>query len=185
MHPNRHKRHFLVSRLSRARSTARDSGQTGSGRVGRGWYSIASRCQVTSVRQIRASTTLYRCARLTLGSMTYLSQESRRGISSLGVKLGRWFKSLASLFRGCEPPMLLVLNLPPLLAECSLEYSLPAGPESETRRSVSQRKSRIRDRASSARNRRRRGTGKSVLADSAPAPIVTRATEFSRIKLSG
>jgi len=71
----------------------------------------------------------------TIGSVTYLSQESRRGISSLGVKLGRWFKSLASLLRGCEPPMLLALSLP-LLVECSLENSLLAGPESETRRSV-------------------------------------------------
>lgn len=70
-------------------------------------------------------------------SVTYLSQESRRGISSLGVKLGLWFKSLARRLRGCEPPMLEVLNLP-LLAECSLEDSLLAGPESETRRAVTE-----------------------------------------------
>lgn len=70
-------------------------------------------------------------------SVTYLSQESRRGISSLGVKLGLWFKSLASRLRGCEPPMVEVLNLP-LLAECSLEDSLLAGPESETRRAVTE-----------------------------------------------
>lgn len=70
-------------------------------------------------------------------SVTYLSHESRRGISSLGVKLGRWFKSRASRLRGCEPPMLEVLSLP-LLAECSLERSLLTGPESETRRSVTE-----------------------------------------------
>lgn len=71
-------------------------------------------------------------------SVTYLSQESRRGISSLGVKLDLWFKSLASRLSGCEPPMLEVLNLP-LLAECSLEDSLLTGPESETRRAVTEK----------------------------------------------
>ena len=67
-----------------------------------------------------------------VGLQSRLSQESLRGISSLGVKLGLWFKSLASLVKGWEPPMLEVLSLP--LLECSLEDSLV--PESETWRSI-------------------------------------------------
>jgi len=70
--------------------------------------------------------------------MMYLSQESRRGISSLGVKLGLWFKNLVNLLKGCEPPMLEVISLL-LLAECSLKDSLLAGVESETRRSVTKK----------------------------------------------
>lgn len=80
----------------------------------------------------------------TVGFVTYLSQESLRGISSLGTKLGLWFKSLANLVKGWEPPMLEVLSLP-LLVECSFEDSLVGGPESETRRSLNKSKERKKE----------------------------------------